>query len=197
VFSGLFGGPEDSFNKALKLCDSLAPMLLWIDEIEMGIGGYKAGTSGPTARIFATFLTWMQEHESMVFVAATANRVDLLPAEILRKGRFDQVFFVDLPTAEERIEIFKIHLSTRHCDLKKFNYATLAKLTKGWNGAEIEQAVITAIVEAQNEKREIESGDLLSAIGKTVPLSTTMVEQVQHIRKWAYKRALRASPKRE
>jgi len=197
VFSGSFGTPEDSFNRALKLCETLAPMLLWIDEIEMGIGGYETGTSGASARIFASFLTWMQEHESLVFVAATANRVDLLPAEILRKGRFDQVFFVDFPAAEDRMEIFKIHLATRDCDLQIFNYETLANLTQGWNGAEIEQAVVTAIIESQNESRTTTQQDLLVAIGKIVPLSQTMVEQVNQIRKWAHKRALRASSKKD
>ena len=112
------------------------------------------------SRIFSGFLTWMQEKSALVFVAATANRIQLLPAEIIRKGRFDQVFFVDLPNEEERKQIFAIHLKKNRCDVARFDLVFLAKATKGWNGAEIEQAVISAAVDAYSEKRPVVEEDL-------------------------------------
>ena len=128
------------FHRALKTVEGLSPAILWIDEIEMAItGGREAGGGDPSlGRIFSTFLTWMQEKEALVFVAATANRIHLLPAEFIRKGRFDQVFFVDLPNETERKAIFMVHLKKRNADLAKFDVVFLAKATKGFNGAEIE-----------------------------------------------------------
>jgi SpoVK/Ycf46/Vps4 family AAA+-type ATPase len=135
----------------------------------------------------------MQEHRAQVFVAATANRINLLPAEILRKGRFDQVFFVDLPSEEERKQIFRIHLVKNHCDVARLDLVFLAKATNGWNGAEIEQAVVSAVVDAYAEKREVGEDDLYRMISSTVPLSVTMEEQIKAIRSWAHERALNAS----
>ena len=177
----------------LETADVMAPCVLWIDEIEMGIAGYNEGETGSNTRIFSTFLTWMQEHRSDVFVAATANRINLLPAEILRKGRFDQVFFVDLPNDEERKEILKIHLRRIGLDPAVYDHMLLGSATRGWNGAEIEQAVIQARVTGAAKGREVSQNDLLAAFGKIIPLSRTMEEQLKEIRSWARTRALPAT----
>src|SRR6185295_15168117 len=140
---------------ALRSVESVAPAVLWIDEIEMGVGGYREGQDASMSRIFSTFLTWMQEKDAMVFVAATANRIHLLPAEIIRKGRFDQVFFIDLPNEAERKAIFTVHLKKAKADLNKFDVVFLAKATKSFTGSEIEAAVQAAAIDAFNEKRPI------------------------------------------
>ncbi len=191
VYSGIGGEPEIAFNRSLKLVESLAPAVLWLDEIESGITDKQ--TEGSTSRILGFFLTWMQEHKSDIFVAATANRIDRLPAEVLRRGRFDQIFFVDLPTWKEREEIFKVHLLKRKNNLDDFNIQQLAQITKGWSGAEIEQVIISAAYEAYAEKRKLTEDDLFKIFGNTVPLSTTMSEQIKNIRSWAHDRAIRAS----
>jgi SpoVK/Ycf46/Vps4 family AAA+-type ATPase len=135
----------------------------------------------------------MQEKSALVFVAATANRIQLLPAEIIRKGRFDQVFFVDLPSEEERKQIFQIHLTKNRCDASRLDLVFLSKATAGWNGAEIEQVVVSAVVDAYAEKRGVSEDDLYRMISSTVPLSVTMEEQIKAIRSWAHERALNAS----
>jgi SpoVK/Ycf46/Vps4 family AAA+-type ATPase len=137
----------------------------------------------------------MQEKTRGLFVAATANRIDLLPAEMIRKGRFDEVFFVDLPTDDERVEIFKIHLERRGVDPARFQLGELKQFTIGWAGAEIEQCVVSAITKARLEEREIGAHDLIKVAVGIVPLSRTMKEQIDHIRAWAFERAVRASPK--
>jgi predicted AAA+ superfamily ATPase len=193
--NAIFGtdNPEATFLRALRSVEAVSPAVLWIDEIEMGVGGYRDGQDASMSRIFSGFLTWMQEKSALVFVAATANRIHLLPAEIIRKGRFDQVFFVDLPTEEERKQIFKIHLSKNRVDVSRFDLVFLAKATAGWNGAEIEQAVVSAVVDAYAEQRELGEDDLYRMISATVPLSVTMEEQIKAIRSWAHERALNAS----
>jgi len=191
VFSGRHGKPEGAFVETCRRMEEMAPAVLWFDEIEMGITSTES--SGEQGRIFAFFLTWMQEKTRGLFVAATANRVDLLPAEMIRKGRFDEVFFVDLPTDEERLEIFKIHLSRRGVDPARFNLAQLDQFTKGWAGAEIEQCVISSLTKAKLDGREISDEDLISVAVKIVPLSRTMKEQISHIRSWAFERAVKAS----
>jgi SpoVK/Ycf46/Vps4 family AAA+-type ATPase len=175
------------------MLEDMAPAVLWFDEIEMGITSTES--SGEQGRIFAFFLTWMQEKSRGLFVAATANRIDLLPAEMIRKGRFDEVFFVDLPLDDERIDIFKIHLRRRGIDPAAFNLAQLTEFTIGWTGAEIEQCVVSALTKAKLADREIGEDDLLSVAVSIVPLSRTMKEQINHIRSWAFERAIRASPR--
>src|ERR1035441_9786135 len=140
------GRPEGAFVEACRLLEDMAPAVLWIDEIETGLSTTESG--GEQGRIFAFFLTWMQEKTQGLFVAATANRIDLLPAEMIRKGRFDEVFFVDLPVDEERIEIFKIHLGRRGVDPAQFNLKQLTPFTIGWTGAEIEQCVVSSMTQA-------------------------------------------------
>jgi len=193
VFAGVHGSPEWVFHRALDAVEAVSPAVLWIDEIEMGVAGYHEGESGSLTRIFSTFLTWMQEHKADVFIAATANRINLLPAEVIRKGRFDQVFFVELPTEEERKEILTIHMRRQGMDVTKYDLVLLASATRGWNGAEIEQAVISCRIRCYSENRAVEERDLLYAMGQIVPLSTTMSEQIKAIRGWARTRALPAT----
>ncbi len=193
VFAGVHGSAEWVFHRALEAVEAVAPAVLWIDEIEMGIAGYSDGQAGSLTRIFSTFLTWMQEHRADVFVAATANRIHLLPAEILRKGRFDQVFFVDLPTEEERKEILSIHMDRNRIDPSAFDLILLSSATRAWNGAEIEQAVASARITAHAHGKEPTQNDMLAAFGKTIPLSRTMEEQLKQIRSWARTRALPAT----
>ena len=157
-------------------------------------GGREAGGGDPAlGRIFSTFLTWMQEKEALVFVAATANRIHLLPAEFIRKGRFDQVFFVDLPNETERKAIFTVHLKKQNADLARFDVVFLAKATKGFNGAEIESIVQAAAIDAFNEKRPVNEDDVSRVITNTVALSRTMDEQIKAIKSWAHNRAISAS----
>jgi hypothetical protein len=193
IFSGAHGPAEAAFARACRMLEDIAPAVVWFDEIEMGITSQES--SGEQGRMFAFFLTWMQEKARGVFVAATANRIDLLPAEMIRKGRFDEVFFVDLPGDDERVEIMKIHLLRRGIDPATFDLEMQKKFTKGWTGAEIEQAVVSAMSAARLQDRPLVDDDLRHAAVSVVPLSKTMREQVEHIRTWAYARAVRASPR--
>jgi len=194
VFSGMAGSPEESLRRAILTVEALAPAILWIDEIEMGISVFSdAVESGATSRNFASFLTWMQEKRAPVFVAATSNDIDRLPPEMIRKGRFDEVFFVDLPRLEERIEIIKIHLEKRGKRASEVSIEGLAKAADGYTGAEIEQAIVTAMYEAFGLNRELEIGDIYRSLGNMVPLSVTMKEQITKTKRWADNRAVRAS----
>ena len=193
VFAGVHGSAEWIFHRALEAVESVAPAVLWIDEIEMGVAGYHEGEMGSLTRIFSTFLTWMQEHRSDVVVAATANRINLLPAEVIRKGRFDQVFFVDLPNDEERKEILAIHLERNDLDPSRYDLILLSSATRAWNGAEIEQAVSQARITAHARGTQVSQNDLLAAFGKIIPLSRTMEDQLKAIRSWARTRALPAT----
>ncbi len=196
IYGGTYGAPEDALRRALQVSEALAPCVLWIDEIEKGIagtGGKGGSGGGPAARVFALFITWMQEKEAMVFISATANEINLLPPEILRKGRFDEIFFVDLPSHGEREEIWKIHLERRKNDSTQYNLNELAKATEGYNGAEIEQIVIAAQYESYNESRPLTQRDLLISTGKMVPLAKSMAEKIQAIKRWADDRATKAS----
>jgi len=193
IFSGRHGKPEGAFVQACRMMEDMAPAVLWFDEIERGVT--SAETTGEQGRIFGFFLTWMQEKTRGLFVAATANRIEALPAEMIRKGRFDEVFFVDLPIEEERVEIFRIHLERRGIDPARFNLDQLKQFTVGWAGSEIEQCVVSALTKARLADREITENDLIMTAVSIVPLSRTMKEQINHIRDWAFERAMRASPK--
>lgn len=195
IFSGRHGNPEGAFVSACRILEEMAPAVVWFDEIEMGISSQTSDGSGTLGRMFAFFLTWMQEKARGLFVAATANRIDLLPAEMIRKGRFDEVFFVDLPGEEDRVEIFRIHLRKRGIDPEAFGLDRLRQFTRGWTGAEIEQCVISSMTAAKLAGRDLEPDDLLNMTGRIVPLSKTMKEQVEHIRAWALDRAVRAAPR--
>lgn len=192
IFGSLVGQSEENMRKAIRIAESLAPCCLWIDELEKGFAGMSGGgvsDSGTTARVFSTFLTWMQEKTKPVFLIATANDVSMLPPELLRKGRFDEIFFIDLPDIEERKEIFRIHLKKRNRDPRKFKVPELAKLTKGFSGAEIEQIVVGALNHAFFEDRELSFKDLSEECKNQVPLSVMMREEIEELREWARLRA--------
>jgi SpoVK/Ycf46/Vps4 family AAA+-type ATPase len=186
------GRSEANLRNALKTAESISPAILFIDEIDKAFAG-GAGSAdsdgGTSSRIFGSFLTWMQEKQSPVFVMATANRVERLPGEFLRKGRFDEIFFVDLPTTEERREIFNIHLSKRRSDITHFDLDQLAKVCDGFSGAEIEQALVAAMYDAFAKGRDFNQLDVIAAVKATLPLSKTMSEQVTALRDWARQRA--------
>lgn len=196
VYEGTYGSPESSLRKAFKTAEAIAPCVLWIDEIESGISsqGFKA-EGGSASRVLGSFLTWMQEKLAPVFVAATANAIEMLPAEVLRKGRFDEIFYVGLPDVKAREEIYRIHLARQRIDIGSIDIALLAGSTRGFSGAEIEQTVATALFEALSEKRPVIQQDLMAAISRTVPISVTMADQIKKIEAWAFKRAVPASGK--
>lgn len=205
IFSGILGSSEENIRRAIQTAEAVAPSILWIDEIEKGFGSATSGSGGndggTSSRIFGTFLTWMQEKEEPVFVIATANNISQLPPEMMRKGRFDEIFFVDLPIHEERKDIFKLHLNKRLKSDKVRGYIeinddlldSLAKISEGFSGAEIEQAVISALFDAYTERRPLEEADMKRAIRNTVPLSKTQQEQIKGIRDWANERAVAAT----
>ena len=192
VYSGTFGPPEAAFHRALRTIEALAPGILWIDELENALGMEEGGV-GLNSQIFSAFLTWMQEKPPLIFVAATANRIEALPAEVIRKGRFDQIYFVDLPNEEERQMIFEIYLKRYGVDTTDFDFDLLKVATRGWNGAEIEQAVKSARVDAYSDGQPLDMDHLTANTAAIVPLSTTMAEQIKGIRAWAIRRATPAS----
>jgi SpoVK/Ycf46/Vps4 family AAA+-type ATPase len=186
------GRSEANLRNALKTAESISPAILFIDELDKAFAG-SAGSAdsdgGTSSRIFGSFLTWMQEKTSPVFVMATANRVERLPGEFLRKGRFDELFFVDLPTKEERQDIFRIHLAKRKRDISRFDLDQLSNVSDGFSGAEIEQALVAAMYDAFAQDREFTQLDIIAAVKATQPLSKTMSEQVAALRDWARQRA--------
>jgi SpoVK/Ycf46/Vps4 family AAA+-type ATPase len=202
VFSGLVGSSEQNMRGALRLAEAVSPSILWIDEIEKGFGSSGSGDSGTSQRVFGTFLTWMQEKKNPVFVIATANKIDALPPEFLRKGRFDEIFFVDLPTKDERVHIWRIQLEKRltasseasgDFAMTEESLSYLAQQTEGFSGAEIAEAAVSACFEAFSERRRLIEKDLSRAISNTVPLSVTQAEQINATRDWASKRAVAAT----
>lgn len=196
VFGGIVGQSEGNIRTALQVAQALAPCVLWIDEIEKGMAGMGSSDhtdGGTTARVVGTLLTWMQEKREPVFVVATANRIDMLPPELLRKGRFDEIFFVDLPTAAVRKQILDIHLRKRKRQPTDFDLASLAGQCAGFSGAELEEAVREGLYDAYAEGRELRTEHIAHALDKTFPLSCTMREQIEGLRQWAKVRARLAS----
>lgn len=202
IFGGIVGSSEENMRKAIATAEAVSPSILWVDEIEKGFSGLKSGgDSGTSARVFGTFLTWMQEKTDPVFVIATANDISSLPPELLRKGRFDEIFFVDLPTKKEREKIFKLHIDKRvrgssvQHELQADDDVCreLAEMTAGYVGAEIEQIVISAMYEAFYAERGLQKSDVVKAIRETVPLSSTQREQILQLRAWAKERAVLAT----
>ncbi len=192
IFDSYIGNSEANMRKAIALAEAMSPTVLWLDEIEKGFSGLKGsggGDSGVTLRVFGTFLTWMQEKVKPVFVIATANDIESLPPELLRKGRFDEIFFIDLPTAVERKMIFEIHFGLKKRDHNKYDVAHLAKEADQFSGAEIEQAILSAMYRAFAENREFTTEDVLLSIKETVPLAVTASEKITHLRQWAHQRA--------
>lgn len=198
VFQGEVGSSENNIRRAIATAEAVAPCVLWIDEIEKGLSGVQSSGStdgGTTSRIFSTILTWMQEKTQPVFVVATANDISQLPPELLRKGRFDEIFFVDLPSKKDRESIFGIHLGKNNQNPTNYSVEKLANESTGFNGAEIEECVKEAMFSAYTSNPNspaLQVKDLLDAINATVPLSKTMKDQVEFLRKWAKTRAKQA-----
>jgi hypothetical protein len=195
LYDKFVGESEKRLHKALELAQKLSPMVLWIDEIEKAFA--SAGSSGDadaglSQRLLATLLTWMQDRQSGVFLAATSNNITKLPPEMLRKGRFDEIFFVDLPSAEVRATLFSLHLKKRGRDVAAFDLSGLATASNGFSGAEIEQSIVSALYTAFAQKQQLTTEILLGEIRGTQPLSITRAEDIQAIRDWAKNRAVAA-----
>ena len=196
IFAGIVGSSEENMRKAIRVAESVAPCILWLDELEKGFSGTQSSgmsDGGTTSRVFGTFLTWMQDKKAPAFVVATSNDVTSLPPELLRKGRFDEIFFIDLPTGEEREQIFKIHLQKRKRNPAEFDLVKLAAATPGFSGAEIEACVVEALYDAFDDDKILTTEALVSAAHHTVPLSMTMRERIEDLREWANTRARIAS----
>lgn len=202
VFNMYVGNSESNMREAIKMAEAISPCVLWIDEIEKGFSGLGgSGDSGTTSRIFGTFLSWMQEKTKPVFVVATANNIDSLPSEMMRKGRFDEIFFIDLPTFNERKQIFKVHLESRltypevrgDFEINDETLKHLSNITEGFGGSELEQIVVMGLYDAFSEDRSITLNDFENAVKNTVPLSVTQAEQIISIRNWANVRAVAAT----
>jgi MoxR-like ATPase len=196
MFGSFVGSSEENVRRAIAVAESVAPAILWVDEIDKAFAGSQssgASDGGTTARVFGTFLTWLSEKNAPVFVVATANDVSQLPPELLRKGRLDEIFYVDLPSEEEREEIFRIHLAKRGRDPEKFDLPALVTRSKEFSGAEIEEAINSALYDAFYSRQEITTEHVLTALSQTVPLAKTMDEKISHLRHWAEGRARHAS----
>ncbi len=196
LYDKYIGESEKRLRRSLEIAEQLAPIVLWIDEIEKGFAATGASAdvdAGLTQRILATFLTWLQDRQSGVFVAATSNNIAALPPELLRKGRFDEIFFVDLPDADSRAELFRIHLKRRGRDPAQFDLAALAGACEGFSGAEIGQAVVSGLYSAFSQKQQLSTDILLAELRSTQPLSVTRIEDIAALRAWARDRAVLAN----
>lgn len=187
LFASLIGQSEQRVRKMIEIAEVLSPCVLWVDEIDKAFAGVQSsGDSGTTSRVLATFITWLSEKSSPVFVVATANNIEFIPPEILRKGRFDEMFFLNLPTCEEREDIFAVHLKKYRPELiNNFQIPLLGQLSKEFSGAEIEQVVIEAMRLGFNESREFNTEDLLVSIQNLVPLARTKSEEINSLKNWA------------
>ena len=184
LFSSLVGSSEARTRETILRAEAMSPCILWIDEIDKGFGGDARSDGGTSQRVLASLLTWMAEKESSVFVIATANAIDKLPAELLRKGRFDEIFFLDLPNSEERLSILELHLKKRRPNYG-FPLSTIIDRTDGFSGAELEQAVIEGMHISFSENRELLEKDLIKAVSELVPLSRTAKEQIDFLKEWS------------
>jgi SpoVK/Ycf46/Vps4 family AAA+-type ATPase len=197
VFSGIVGSSEENIRSVIKVAESIAPCVIMMDEIDKGLSGTKSSNNtdgGTAARVFGSLLSWMQDKTKPVYIVATANDVSQLPPELLRKGRFDEIFFIDLPNEEERSEIFNIHIKKRKRNVNNFDINKLVKLSDNFTGAEIEASIVAAMYESFDDgKREVTTEDILTALTEMVPLATTMKEQIDALKKWASERARNAS----
>ena len=192
LYASYVGESEQRLRDALRTLEAMAPVVVWIDEIEKAFDAGRASDGGVSRRILGTFLRWMQERPDGVFVMATCNDVAAMPPELLRKGRFDEIFFVDLPEAAERQEIFRIHLAARRRDPEVFDLPRLALASEGFSGADIEAAVVGALYRAYGEGGDVTTELVLEELGETVPLSRTRAEDVRTLRGWAAERAVAA-----
>lgn len=192
IYQKYFGETEKNFRRAIRTAETMAPIVLWIDEIEKAFSQGSDSDNGTSQRVFGTFLSWLQEKDERVFVLATANDVSGLPPELMRKGRFDEIFFVDLPDADVRREIFRVHLRRRGRVPEDFDLDALAEAADGFSGAEIEQAVISSLYTVFSENEDLSTGRVLEEIRSTRPLSVTMAEKIEALRAWAKGRAVAA-----
>lgn len=192
LYNKFFGETEKNIRKALELAEVMAPCVLWVDEIEKGIstGDYDSGTS---QRVLATLLTWMAENNKPVFIVATANDIQALPPELIRKGRLDEIFFVDLPETATRAEIYSIHLQKRDTDSAAFDLLALAEKSAGFSGAEIEQVVVSGLYQSMALKQPLSQAMLLQEIAETRPLSVVMAEEIRQLQDWAKERTVTAN----
>jgi len=200
MFGSFVGSSEENVRRAIAVAESVAPAILWVDELDKAFAGAQssgASDGGTTARVIGTLLTWLSEKTAPVFVVATANDISHLPPELLRKGRFDEIFFVDLPAENERADVFRIHLLRRSRGPEQFDVARFAAESDGLSGAEIEQAVVSALYDAFAAGEELQSDHVLGALRETVPLARTMDKQIEQLRAWADGRARNASRGRE
>lgn len=196
MFGSLVGSSEENVRRAIAVAESVAPAILWVDEIDKAFAGSQgsgATDGGTTARVFGTFLTWLSEKTAPVFVVATANDISQLPPELMRKGRLDEIFFVDLPSRNERLEIFRIHITKRGREVAQFDLPALAEASPNFSGAEIEEAINSALYDAFYTHAELTTPHILTALAETVPLAKTMDEQINRLRSWAEGRARNAS----
>jgi len=194
LYASFIGESEHNLREALRQTEMMAPVILWIDEIEKAFASAasRSADGGLSQRMFGTLLTWLQEHEAPVFVVATANDIEALPPELLRKGRFDEIFFVDLPIPAVRKQIFAIHLQKRNRDPDTFDLDCLAGVSEGYSGSEIEQCVISALHEAYADKTDLDTDRIVAALEASPPLSVTMAERVADLRQWAHGRCVPA-----
>jgi SpoVK/Ycf46/Vps4 family AAA+-type ATPase len=192
LYGPYVGESEQRLREALRTVEAMAPVVLWIDEIEKGFARDRDAEGGVSARLLGTFLRWMQDRPDGVFLVATCNDVTALPPELGRKGRFDEVFFVDLPDRAERAEIFRVHLTARHRTPEAFDLARMGEASDGFSGAEIEAAVVSALYRAFAERRQLTTNDVVGEIAATVPLSRARPEEVERLREWARERAVAA-----
>jgi SpoVK/Ycf46/Vps4 family AAA+-type ATPase len=194
LYDPYIGQSERRLRDALRQAELMAPVVLWIDEIEKAFASAASESTdgGLSRRMFGALLTWMQEHTAPVFLVATANDIEALPPELLRKGRFDEIFFVDLPGLEARTQIASIHLKKRKRDPAKFDLAAIADASAGYSGAEIEQAIVAAMFDAFAAHRDLNTADVIAALKRSPPLSVTMAERVADLRMWAVDRCVSA-----
>lgn len=200
LFGSFVGSSEENMRRAIAVAESVAPAILWVDEVDKAFAGAQssgASDGGTTARVFGAFLTWLSEKDAPVFVVATANDISHLPPELLRKGRFDEIFFVDLPEPEERGEVFRIHLARRGRGAEQFAIDSLVEASDGFSGAEIEQGVISGLYDAFAAGEDLTTRHVLAALHEAVPLARTMDEQIERLRTWADGRARNASRPRQ
>ncbi|MEM9980499.1 MAG: AAA family ATPase, partial [Cyanobacteria bacterium P01_D01_bin.2] len=187
LYDKYVGGSEKNFRQAVSLAEKMAPAVLWIDEIEKTMGGSQSADTdgGLSRRLFGSFLTWLQEKSQEVFVVATANNISQLPSELLRKGRFDEIFFVDLPDHQDRATILSIHLNRHHQNPASFDMTELVQATAGFSGAEIQQVIVSSLYQSIYEKCALDTRLLIESIKATVPLSISRREDIQRLRHMA------------
>jgi SpoVK/Ycf46/Vps4 family AAA+-type ATPase len=189
LYNKYYGETERNLRKAFETAEVMSPCVLWMDEIEKGVA-VQNDDDGLSRRILGTFLTWMSERKKPVFVVATANDIMRLPPELVRKGRFDEIFFVDLPSPQNRRDILLIHLRKRSLDPKEFDLEKIIEATKGFSGSEIEQAIVSAMYTARAKRHTLTQEDLITEIHQTRPLSVVMAEKVEELREWASTRTV-------